>query len=53
MFVIRRFLVSEYVRDTQSSEYARVCSWIMLEYVYICLKPRKFKKEPKISAQAK
>ena len=28
----------EYVRDTQGSEYTLVCSWIMFEFVWICLK---------------
>ena len=37
-FVIRIYQGFEYASDTQGSEYAWVCSWIMLEYVWICLK---------------
>ena len=37
-FSIRICQGSEYARYTQDSEYAWVCSWIMLEYVSICLK---------------
>ena len=37
-FVIRICQGSEYASDTQGSEYAWVCCWRMLEYVWICLK---------------
>ena len=37
-FVIRICQGSECARDTQGSEYAWVCSWIMLEYIWIDLK---------------
>ena len=37
-FVIRICQGSECARDTQGSEYAWVCSWIMLEYIWIGLK---------------
>ena len=36
--VIRIGQGSQYARDTQGSGYAWVCSWLMLGYVWICLK---------------
>ena len=38
---------SEYVRNTQGSEYAWACSWIMLEYVWMT------ETKPTITVQAK
>ena len=37
-FVIRICQGSEYARDTEGTKYAWVYSWIILEYVWICLK---------------
>ena len=39
----------EYVKDTEGSEYAWACSWIMLEYVWTYIPEA----EPKITMQAK
>ena len=37
-FVIRICQGFEYAKDTDGSEYAWVCTWIMLKYAWICLK---------------
>ena len=43
------FQGSEYARHTQGSEYAWVCSWIMLDWI----SPNMPKTEPKTTVQAK
>ena len=37
-FVTRICQGFEYAKDTDGSEYAWVCTWIMLKYAWICLK---------------
>ena len=37
-FLIGIYQGTEYARDTKSSKYVWVCSWIMFKYVWICLK---------------